>query len=79
MAQVFWKEALSAAAFVLACAVRTFSLKAWEEIGGREATRRFKLYRLIVCQSDLLSKGREKGVELTASHFSCAYAVLRWF
>jgi hypothetical protein len=31
-------------------------LKTSEEIGGREATRRFKLYRLTVYQSDRLSK-----------------------
>ena len=42
----FSKEALAAAAEDDACAVKTFSAKTSDDNGGREATRRFRLYRL---------------------------------
>lgn len=43
----FSKEALAAAADDEACAVKTFSAKTSDDNGGREATRRLRLYRLV--------------------------------
>ena len=49
----------------------TFSLNTSEEMGGKEVTRRFRLYRLY----GLLVQGVEKGANKhTANH--CAYVLV---
>lgn len=46
MEQIFSKDAFAATAVDDAWAFKTFSAKVSADMGGKEATRRFRLYRL---------------------------------